>query len=264
MLVCTPKEFAKALVINYPASRDVYTEIEGAFHIDPGVIEHVAAEGCTTPMEFEAFHGGYGLFMILKRKHLVITYDPASSTTYVLAKCSCYHEAQTFINFVQQYEADAPTVTAVVVSWMSEASQLRARSFLDNKRVILTIERQMGMRLGNKGNERHLKNSNLQKHTQNLMLLNNAWDGSAIDFHLKLISMFSDLTAHFVLDSLTSAPPPSRNLRLQMTQLRSLLTGLQAMQREIQQRADTVRLTVSIKSEMKPCCVGLICGRLTI
>jgi hypothetical protein len=245
VLVCSPKDYSKARFVSFPVSRDVYTEIEHAFGIDSAIIEHVAAEGCMT-MEFKAFDGGYGIFVILKRKHLVITYDPALSTTYVLAQSSCEHEAQTFIKLVKQYRDNAPRVTAVVVSWMAEASQLRARSFLNNKEVILTVEGQMGMRQGDEGMQQRLEHSDLQTNTQQLMLLNNAWDGTAIEFHLKQIAIFSDLKSHFVLDSLISEQPPSQNLRLQMSQLQSLLTGLQALQREIQQRADTVRLTVSI------------------
>ena len=263
MLVCNPKERSKARFVSFPVSRDVYTEIERAFGIDPSIIEHIAAEGCMTT-EFRAFDVGYGISTNLKRKHLVITYDPASSTTYVLAQSSCEHGAKAFIKLVDQYQDDAPRVTAVVVAWMTEASQLRATSFLNNKEVILTVEGQMGMRLGEEGMQQRLKHSELQMNTQQLMLLNNAWDGTAIDCHLKQIAIFSDLKSHFALDSLISEQPPSQNLRLHMSQLRSLLIGLQAMQREIQQRADTVRLTVSINLWTKRCCCGLISSRITI
>ena len=90
--------------------------------------------------EFEAFEGGFGIFAVLKSRKLVITFDPRTETTYALAIGLCVHERQKFIKELTDFQLTTPFVASGAASWVSVTSQLRARSFLHRKELILAIE----------------------------------------------------------------------------------------------------------------------------
>ena len=228
----------------FPVSRSTYSNIEQTFGLDLALKGHVAAEGIMIT-EFKAFDDGHGIFAISKRRHLAVTYDPASATTYVLARCNASQEAEEFLSLLQGFQAEVPTTTAVVVAWSLKIAQLRASIYLEQKRAILMIEEEVGLYSWTENPRKHLDRSDLHRLTQQLMALSNAWDGTAINFQLELINRFSNLDKHSVLESLIAEPRPSPNLRLHMSQLRDLLVGLRTMNREIQQRAEVVLQTVS-------------------
>lgn len=229
--------------VAFSVSRDVYANIERAFDIDQAVIGYLTAEGAMIS-EIEAFDHGYGLLVALKRKHLIVTHNPASNKTYVMIGGFCHHEAENLTSILKLFQNETPTVTAVVVAWLLVVSQHRARSFLDNKEMMLSIEGKIGLHFAHRRDDETPLRSSLRVLTQELMLLNNAWDESANQFHLDLIEKLLGMRKTFVLESLASEPYPSPRLCLHLSQLRSLLTGLQLMRREIQQRADTARQTV--------------------
>jgi hypothetical protein len=107
VLVLTQQQQSKATVVTVPVSRDVFIKLNRTFGFDPAIQDHLVYEGLTMS-EFKAFNEGFGLFAILKREHLVITRDPESSTTYVLSRGACDHEAKTLVDSLMQSPADTP------------------------------------------------------------------------------------------------------------------------------------------------------------
>lgn len=102
----------------FPLSIDMYTKIQSKLKIDPCFQRFFAAEGFLTS-EFESFEGGYGLMVVLKRKSFVVTFDPATSTTFVLIIGLCTHEINEFITVMKRLDTEGSTLTAIVVSWIS-------------------------------------------------------------------------------------------------------------------------------------------------
>ena len=89
----------------------------------------------------------------------------------------------------------------------------------------------------------HDKND-LERLTRQLMNLSNAWDDTAVNLHLELISKFLH-AADNSLEDLLRVHPISKALRNRFVQLKNLLTGVRDINEEIKHRANIVLQTVS-------------------
>ena len=84
------------------------------------------------------------------------------------------------------------------------------------------------------------------------MILNNAWDDTAIDFQLDLISRFLDVKEHSINHLVKTEGPISTSLRVRLVQIKDLLSGLRGSNEEIKQRATIILQTVSMIVEFFP------------
>ena len=245
VFLCSPRRESAGSGIFFPFSRDLYSKIASCFHLPPAIIGYVNAEGISLT-DFEAFEGGYGILAVLKRRTVVVTYDPAAVTTYVFVLGLYTHETDNFIEELKCFKTATPVVVAMITSWISVNTQLRARSFVDKKLAILNIEAEIGLHTSSdRLIQKDLRNVNFQVLTREGMILNNAWDDTAIAFQLNLISWILDGRGHFKNDAMKVDQQTSPSLRLRLVQIRDLLNGLHAGNKEIQRRANILLQTVS-------------------
>lgn len=242
-LVCVAARPLNTGVVIVPVTRNVYDKIEKTFNLDRGVLGYIIAEGVAA-IEFKAFNGGFGLLAILKLKHIVITYDPATTTTYVLARTTCDHEADVFIDLLKKTCTETPLVTAILASWITEMLQLRVRVVQDKKRAILSIERKTGLHSEFETKHARFERKDLLVLTHEFMLMKNAAGDTALKFLLELLEGTSDLEKKFAIESLISQPPPSKELRIRISQLRRHINNSQIIREEIDRRADVLLQTV--------------------
>ena len=244
MLVLALYDHEDTDVVIYPVPRECYTAIEQTFKIDSTALDAIVAEGFLIS-EFRCFENGAGVLMIRKKEHLVMTYDPAAATTYVLAGVVCSHEAIALTNLVTTHHQEPSTFAFIAFSWITQMLPARASAILYKKRRLLRIERKMGIFAAFDTEHSRLKRKGFLEITQELMLLKNSSDESALDFYLDVLNTFSTMKIHFELPLLATQGALSPELRVQVSQLRSIIRGLQTLKQEIVQRADIVLQTVS-------------------
>ena len=258
MLAGSPRQKTVANGVVLPFSRNLYDEIATAFQLPSAVIGYVVAAGSTIT-EFEAFHGGSGILAVLNSRKMAITHDPVTCTTYALVMGLCIHERLKLIEELERFQAATPLVAALVTAWLSVSSQLRGRKFVDRKLAILDIESEIGVHWSSDpAKKTSLRRIDFAGLTRRLTTLNNAWDDTAIDFQLKMISKLIDVREDSVIDLLRCEQPMSRPLRLRLMQIKDLLTGLRTGNEEIKQRATIVLQTVSMIGRIWPLLTLLI------
>lgn len=244
-LVCIAASHIDTKVVVVPVTRQVWHRIEQTFDIDSAVLGYIVAEGANV-FEFEAFNGGYGLLAILKRQHIIITHDPATSTTNVLARAVCDHDAKVLVDCLANACTGTPLLTAILVSWITATMPMRVRAVQGNKRDLLSIERDTGLHSEFEHKHARLQRNDLLILTQQLMVLRNAATDTALQFYSDLLEHISHWEQHFVIESLIRQPTPSQQLRIQMAQIRSQIKNSQTMRHELDRRADVLIQTVSL------------------
>lgn len=246
LLVCSPRQTYDARKLSFPFSRKLYNEVANSFQFPRAVVGYAAAEG-TMINEFEAFDGGSGLVCVMKSRKLLISYDIATSSTCALLWGLCAHEIQKLIAEIERLKDAAPMISALIASWLNVVSQLRGRYFVDRKLAILKIERMIGLHWSSdtpKSNS--LRDIDFQELTRRLMVLCNAWDDTAIDFQLGLISRLLDTDVFPMNEFMKVTGPTSLPVHRSLLQTKNVLIGIRNSNDEIKQRANVALQTVSL------------------
>ena len=237
MLLCAPRGESESHCVVLPFPRSLYAEIAKSFQLPSAFLGHATAEGKMVS-QFEAFEGGWGVLVMMKRRKLVATYDPSTETLYVLMMGHCQHERERFVNELRHYKETTPLIAAVLASWVSVVSQIRAWAFVDKKMALLRIESELGMLWnGENDSPKDLLRLNFETLIMKLVNLNGAWNGTAIDLQLDLITRLLDKDQHS-FERLMAGQELSETLRRRLVETKDLLSGLLVTNTEIQHRAN--------------------------
>lgn len=239
LLISSPRWKTIPKLRSVAVTQAMYQNIAIAFGIPTAFIGAATAQApCVT--EFHTFEDGYGLYVILNRRAVVLTHDPATATTYCFAMGLCGHERENVVNDLRQCGSAATDLLTVASAWVNAVSETRARRFVQRKVAITYLESDGGMHWSDDlRKNKPLRSINFEMLTRKLTVLGTqlAWDDSAIDVQHELVDRVLELLhrsgrPHASHGRSNTLPP----VELRMRQAKDLLRGLKVGTKQIRER----------------------------